>query len=99
MERTGEIEKLHNSVNFENLICYFKGPTKNIVFNDIIDAETLFDDIKSKKIRFEDAEINQMEFPLKLSSVRMGGNKPNKELSEIESFPNAYKLQEEVMKF
>ena len=48
-ERTGEIESLHNSVNFQNLIYHFKGPTKEIDFNDLIDAETLFDDIKSKK--------------------------------------------------
>ena len=50
MKRTGELEKLHNSVNFQNFIYHFKGPTKD--FNDFIDAETLFDDIKSKKIRF-----------------------------------------------
>ena len=45
-ERTVEIEKLHNSVNFQNLIHHFKVPTKDIDFNDFIDAETLFDDIK-----------------------------------------------------
>ena len=39
-ERTGDIQKLHNSVNF---------PTKDIDFSDFIDAETLFDDIKSWK--------------------------------------------------
>ena len=54
MERTEKIEKLHNSVNFQNLIYHFMGPTKDIYFNDFIDAETLFDDIKSKKIRFGD---------------------------------------------
>ena len=54
VERTEKIEKLHNSVNFQNLIYHFMGPTKDIYFNDFIDAETLFDDIKSKKIRFGD---------------------------------------------
>ena len=51
MERTGEIEKLHNSVNFQNLIYHFKGRTKDIdEFNEFIDAEKLFHDIKSKEI-------------------------------------------------
>ena len=54
MERTGEIEKLHNSVNFQNLIYHFKGRTKDIdEFNEFIDAEKLFHDIKSKKIRYK----------------------------------------------
>ena len=48
-ERTEEIEKLHNSVNCQDLIYHLKSPTKDIAFNNFIDAETLFDDIKSKK--------------------------------------------------
>ena len=40
-----------------------------------------------------------MEFQWKLSSVRMGGNKPNKQLSEIENFMAFCKSREEVMKF
>ena len=54
-ERTGEFEKSHNSVTFQNLVYHFKGPTRNIDFNDFIYPETLSNDIKSKKIRFEDA--------------------------------------------
>ena len=49
VEGTGKIEKLHNSVNFINLIYNFKGPTKDIYFNDLIDAEIYFGDIKSEK--------------------------------------------------
>ena len=40
------METLKNSVNFENLMYYFKGSTKDIDFNDSIDAETIFDDLK-----------------------------------------------------
>ena len=46
-ERTGKIEKLYDSFNFQNLIYHFKVPTKDIDFNNFIDAETLFDDQKS----------------------------------------------------
>ena len=54
-------EKLHNSVNFQNLVHQFKSPTKDINCNDFIDADTLFDDIKCKKVRFEHVENNQVK--------------------------------------
>ena len=53
------MKKLHNNFDFQNLMYHFKGPTKDIDFNDLIDAETLCDDIKPKKIRFEDVDKNQ----------------------------------------
>ena len=49
MEKTFEFEKLCNIVNYQSLIYYLKSPNKDIDFNDSIDAETLFDDINSKK--------------------------------------------------
>ena len=39
-----------------------------------------------------------MEFQSKLSSIRMGSNKSNRRLSEIENIANFYKLREEVIK-
>ena len=47
-EKAEELEKLHNSISFENLIFHFKSSTKDIDFNDFIDAEIIFDDIKFK---------------------------------------------------
>ena len=38
-EKTREIE-LHNSVDFDNLVYYLKAPTKDIDFNDFIDAKS-----------------------------------------------------------
>ena len=40
-----------------------------------------------------------MEFQLKLSSVRMGGNESNKQLSRIKNILTFYKWREEVSKF
>ena len=57
-----KIEKLHESVNFEYLIYHFKGSPENIYFNHFTDAETLFDDTKPKRTRFEEEENNQMKF-------------------------------------
>ena len=81
------------------MIHHFKGPTKDVIFNDFVDTENLFVAIRSTKIRYEDAEKNQMEFGSKLSSIRLGGHKSNKQLSEIENITNFYKLRQEVIKF
>ena len=59
------------------MIHHFKGPTKDVIFNDFVDTENLFVAIRSTKIRYEDAEKNQMEFESKLSSIRLGGHKSN----------------------
>ena len=81
------------------MIHHFKGPTKDIDFNDLIDAETLFDDIKSKKKRFEYVEKNERKFESKLSSVRIEGNKSSKQLSEKENITKFYKSREEAIIF
>ena len=74
------------------MIYHFKGPSKYINSNDIIDAETIFDGIISTKKKIEDVEKNQMELGSKLGSGRVGGNKTDKQLSEIEN-------REEVIQF
>ena len=43
----------------------------NVDFNDFTDAETLYDDLKSKRIKLDDAEKNQTEFESKLSNIRI----------------------------
>ena len=48
---------------------------------------------------YEDVDKNQMEFESKLSSVKVGGNKSDKQLSEIENITKYYKPREEVIKF
>ena len=61
MERTKEMEMLQHKVYCENLMYYFKSSSKDVNFTD---AETLFNDKKSKRLRFED-----VEFKSKLSSI------------------------------
>ena len=43
----------------------------NVDFNDFTDAETLYDDLKSKRIKLDDAEKNQTEFESKLNNIRI----------------------------
>ena len=54
-----KLEKLQNYimiVYFQILVYHFNGPISDIDFNYSTDAETLFNDIKSKKIKFEEIE-------------------------------------------
>ena len=98
-ESAEKMEKLHKSIDFEILIYYFKGSTKDIDFNDLIDVETISDDKKLKRIRFEDAEKNQKEFKSKLSSAKIGGNKLDEQLNTIDSITKFYNSREEVIRF
>ena len=66
----------------------------NVDFNDFTDAETLYDDLKSKRIKLDDAEKNQTEFESKLSNIRIKGNKLKEHQLEIENITNFYNLQE-----
>ena len=45
-----------------------------------MDATTLFDEIKSIRIKLVDVEKNQMEFKSKLSDIRIGGEKSNRRM-------------------
>ena len=46
-----EKQELYNSVNFNNLTYHYKGRTANVDFNDLVDAATLLQNIRSKKIK------------------------------------------------
>ena len=42
-ERMEKIEKLHNSIDFKNLMYLYMGQTPNIYFNDFTETATAFD--------------------------------------------------------
>ena len=48
---------------------------------------------------FENVEKNQMELESKLSSVRVGGNKSDKQLSEMENITKFDRWRKEVIEF
>ena len=55
-ERMEAIEKLHNSINFNNLTYHYMGSIANLSFDDFIDETTLFDKTKSKRVKLADVE-------------------------------------------
>ena len=50
-------------------------------------------------MNFENVEKNQMELESKLSIVRVGGNKSDKQLSEMENITKFERWLKEVIKF
>ena len=51
-----------------------------------------------KRIKFEDVEKNRIEFKSHLSSIKIGGNKSDEQLSEIENITKLYDSWEKVIK-
>ena len=92
-----EIEKWYGSVHFKIWYIVLKVQLKKKSKNQ--KTKILFDNIKSKKIRFEDVKKKYVEFQSKVSSAKLGGNKSNKQLSEIENNTNFSKSREDVIKF
>ena len=75
-----------------------QGSSKDLDFNNFIDAETLFNVIKSKWIRFENVGTNQMKFKSNLNSVSIGVNKSDQLLSRKDNITKFHNCQEEVIK-
>ena len=92
------IEKIHNNIDFGNSKYYYKGLTSNLNFSNFIVAAALFSEIQSSRINLADEEINQIGFKSKLSDVRIGGSKSQKQNSKIKNIQNLYDTQEGVTK-
>ena len=54
--RMQTIEKLHNSINFNNLTYHYMGPIASVSFDYFIDETTLFNMTKSKRVKLADVE-------------------------------------------
>ena len=77
-ERIEKTEKLHNNIDFENLVNHLEplqGVIVHIEFNDFIDISTLYNELNSHRIKLDFVEKNQMKFISKLTDRRIGGNK------------------------
>ena len=98
VQRMNVTEKLHDHIDFENLIYHYKGPNANVNFNGFNDVTTLFDQIKSSRIKFDNTERHQMECKWKLINIRIESTKSDKQDIEIKNLMILYKAQEDVIK-
>ena len=97
-ERMAIINKLHVSVDYNNLKFEYVGPTKDVSFYEFMNSKELFDRLKNNRIRFDDALKKQKLFLNKLSDVKIG-KKTFEQKEVITNFENFYKSREEVFYF
>ena len=56
------MNKLHDSVDYNNLTFKYVGPTKDVSFYEYMNSKDLFNAIKSSQIKYSDAQNKQNEF-------------------------------------
>ena len=66
------MRELHKSVKRDNLLFKYVGNTKDVDFSKYINAESLFDMIKNKKIKLSHAEEKQEELKSNLADIKIG---------------------------
>ena len=81
------IEKLHNSIDFNDLTCHWKAHyTANVDFNIFIDAATLFNKIKFKIIKLVDAKKVKGNLNQNLINIRKERKKSDKQQNETKKY-------------
>ena len=73
------MSELHDSVDYNNLKFEYVGPTKDVSFYEYMDSKELFNAIKNNQIKFSEVKNKQNEFLNKLSNIKIGKKRLNKE--------------------
>ena len=71
-ERENIMNKLYESVDYNNLKFEYVGPTKSVSFYEFMNSKELFNKIKSSQIKFNDAQKKQKLFLNRLNDVKIG---------------------------
>ena len=66
------MNKLYDSVDYNNLKFEYVGPTKDVSFYEYMDSKELFNAIKNSRIKFSEVKNKQNEFLNKLNEVKIG---------------------------
>ena len=96
VERMNTIENLRDSIDFNNLSYHDKGPTANVIFNNFIDRVTLFDEIKSSRIKLDDKKKKRI---LNRNSKIRIEKKVDMQGNAIKNIMKLYNAEDYVIKF
>ena len=66
------MNKLYDSVDYNNLKFEYVGPTKDVSFYEYMDSKELFNAIKNNQIKFSEVKNKENEFLNKLSNIKIG---------------------------
>ena len=71
-KRKNEMNKLYNSVNYNNLKFEYVGPTKDVSFYGYLDSKERFNAIKNNQLKFNDVLKKQNKLLNKITDVKIG---------------------------
>ena len=90
------MNKLYNSVDYNNLHFEYVGPTKDVSFYRYEGSKELFNAIKKFQIKFSDAKNLKNEFLNKLNDRKIG-KKTIKQKETINKIEKCYNSREEFI--
>ena len=92
------INKLYDSIDYNNLKFEYVGPTEDVSFYEYMDSKGLFNAIRNSQIEFSEAKNKRNEFLNKLSNIKIGRKtlKQEKVINNLERF---YLSRQEVINF
>ena len=92
------MNKLYDSVDYNNLKFEYIGPTRDVSFYEYRDSKKLFNAIRDGKIGFSVAKNKQNDFLYKLTNIKIGRKTLEQEkiINNIERF---YVSRQEVINF
>ena len=92
------MDKLYDSVDYNNLKCEYVSRAKDVRFYGYRDSKELLNAIRDCKIRFSEAKNKQDEFLSKLSNIKIGRKTLEQERT-INNLERFYISRQEVFKF
>ena len=66
------MNKLYDSVDYNNLKFEYVGPTEDVSFYEYMDSKEFFNAIRDNKIGFSEAKNKQNDFLNKLTNIKIG---------------------------
>ena len=82
------MNKLYDSVDYNNLKFEYVGPTEDVSFYEYMDSKEFFNAIRNSQIGFSEAKNKQNEFLNKLTNIKIGRKTPEQEkiINNLERF-------------
>ena len=92
------MNKLYDSVDYNNLKFEYVGPTKDVSFYEYMNSKELFNAIKNSQIKFSEIKNKQDNFLKKLNEVKIG-KKTAEQKEVINNLEKFYLSRKEVINF
>ena len=92
------MNKLYDSVDFNDLKFQYVGPTEDVSFYEYMDSKEFFNAIRNSQIGFSEAKNKQNEFLNKLSNIKIG-RKTLEQEKIINNLKRLYLSRQKVVNF